>query len=154
MGGLKSRNKGKVGEREVVHLLQPAVDEVYAYVKAQLGLVEIEVPKLQRNQMQSHGGGFDIVGLHWLALEVKYHAVLKLPEWWKQTVEQAGKGQLPVLIYRRNGDKWRVRMMAFLCTPEMGTGIKAPVDVPIENFIVHFKSILYNELRAKMGIRT
>ena len=74
MAGLMSRNKGKRGEREVVKLLQPVVNEVYE----SLGL---EPPLLERNLMQSHKGGCDLAGLDWLALEVKYQEQQQMTSW-------------------------------------------------------------------------
>lgn len=82
MSGNMSRNKGQRGEREVVKLLQPIINRVY-------GSRAVEPPQLERNLMQSHKGGFDIVGLEWMALEVKYQESANLNGWWKQTLDQA-----------------------------------------------------------------
>lgn len=110
MGGRMSRNKGKRGEREVIALLQPVVTKAYK----RKGYPESEIPRLQRNTMQSDGGGFDIHGLEWLALEVKYQETLCLPAWWRQTCRQAKVSSrlTPVLAYRRSREPWRFRMFA------------------------------------------
>ncbi len=138
MSGLMSRNKGKRGEREVVKALQPVVDKVYT----KLGL---EIPILERNLMQSHRGGYDIVGLEWLALEVKYQEQLNLSGWWEQCKKQTKEGQEPVLIYRKNNARWRVMMYGRL---HAGTShIRCPVNVELDPFLVYFEHRLMHELK-------
>ena len=138
MAGLTSRNKGKRGEREVVKLLQPMINEVYGYY-------ELEPPKLERNQMQSNNGGYDIVGLDWLALEVKFQEQLNIKAFWKQTVAQAVKGQEPVLIYRKSRMKWRVMMYAYLRVDKKKRLRKA-VDIPVEDFLEYLQHRIASEL--------
>lgn len=106
MGGLMSRNKGKRAEREVIGLLQPIMDAVYA----RRGVPEDVRVRLKRNTMQSDGGGFDVYGLEWMAPEVKHQETLHCEKWWQQCEAQAMRGQTPVLFYRRNNTKWRVRL--------------------------------------------
>lgn len=94
------RNKGARGELELLKLLQPAVDSV-------LGVGKV---LLTRNLVQTRDGGFDIEGLHWLALEVKRQESLSLGTWWQQAMRQAGSTRVPVLAYRQNNRPWRIRM--------------------------------------------
>lgn len=108
MGGKSSLNKGKRGEREVVKLLQPIVDKVYS-AYPMLG----DAPAIQRNTLQSDKGGFDLVGLDWLAPEVKFQESFNLSGWWAQTERQAATHQTPVLIYRRSRVSWRVRIKMY-----------------------------------------
>lgn len=102
MGGKMSRNKGAGGEREAREILLEALAPVYRANAHPL-------PDIQRNLMQSRAGGFDLVGLSWLALEVKRQETLALPAWWRQTVAQAKEGQVPFLMYRPNRTPWRCR---------------------------------------------
>lgn len=139
MGGLTSRNKGKRAEREVVNLLQPVINKVYEE------WTDEEPPELQRNLMQSHGGGFDIVGLEWMALEVKHHANLSnINSWWNQTLEQTGEGQEPVLFYRKDRVPWRVRMHGYLSTD--GYATKAVVDISIGDFLEYLAMRIWEEV--------
>lgn len=138
MGGLMSRNKGKEGEREVIRLLQPVVEQVFL-------AFDLAVPVLQRNTLQSDRGGFDIVGLEWLALEVKRQEQLLIGQWWEQTVRQAGQDKEPVLIYRQNGGRWRVRMWGSLHAGN-GDAMTLPVTVAIEDFLLWFRKRLAAEL--------
>ena len=74
MGGAMARNKGARGERAVVKILQDIVTEEYSKV----GLRPVE---LQRNLMQAYKtnggeGNHDLVGVSWMALEVKHHETL------------------------------------------------------------------------------
>jgi hypothetical protein len=122
MGGLMSLNKGKRGEREVVKLLQAVVDKVHNEKSSGL-----DCPRLQRNTLQSDKGGFDIVGLDWLAVEVKYHETLAVKQWWQQTVKQAKPGQQPVLFYRKSRSPWHVVTLVQL--PGSGRMVKGTVDL-------------------------
>lgn len=137
MGGLMSRNKGKRGEREVIELLQPIVNAVYARAG-------MEVPKLQRNTLQSDGGGFDIAGLEWLALEVKFQETLSVNQWWAQTLEQANGTQCPVLIYRQSRQPWRVKM--FVEATACGVRYRLPATLELDEFLGWFQLRLTEEL--------
>lgn len=137
MSGGFSREKGKRAEREVVKLLQPVVTKVYQEAGK-------EVPMLERNLMQSHKGGHDIVGLEWMALEVKHHETLQISQWWEQTKKQAGKTRVPVLIYKQNRIKWRVLMFGYL--PAGTERVRCPCDVSLEAFLVYFESRLRHEV--------
>jgi hypothetical protein len=130
MSGLKSRRKGRLGEREIIDLLQPIVDEVYS-------TVDIPAPKLQRNSLQSDGGGCDIVGLDWIAPEVKRCETLGVSKWWLQCVRQAGTTKEPVLFYRQNSGAWRVQMRAHTFPDAGGLSIVATVDV--HTFLLYFR---------------
>jgi hypothetical protein len=78
-----ARNKGQRGEREVIAVLQPIVNRVYLKYS-------FEPPLLKRNLLQTREGGFDIMGLEWMALEVKYQEHENVNGWWRQTCKQAG----------------------------------------------------------------
>lgn len=139
MGGKMSRNKGQRGEREVAALLQPVVDKVY---KAH----GMEAVKMKRNLMQTQDGGYDLVGVDWLALEVKFQETFNITGWWKQTLEQTKPDQVSVLIYRRSRIPWRVRMNGFLASGDKQ--IKCPVDVRLESFLLYFEHRLDFALRT------
>lgn len=147
MSGSFARDKGQRAERQVVKMLQPVVDWVY-------GEHGIEAPMLERNLMQSHKGGHDIVGLDWLALEVKHHETLAVEQWWEQTkaqAEKAGKaaGRMvePVLLYKQNRTKWRVRLFGVLKAGR--NEVRCPVEVSEEAFLVWFHHSLDHELRNR-----
>jgi len=85
----KSRDKGLSGEREVRHVFEAA--------------------------------GFPVRGLEGLGdqlvvcatgltlhVEVKRAEALRMTDWSKQAEEEAPQGTLPLLIYRRNREPWRV----------------------------------------------
>jgi len=135
--GSFSKQKGKRGEREAVNLLKPTIEKVYSES-------DMDAPVLFRNQNQSANGGYDIDGLSWLALEVKRCEVLSIAKWWEQTNRQASGNQAPVLLYRQNGKKWRVRMWGYLQAGDRR--VKAPVDIEIETFLVWFEVRLKAEL--------
>src|SRR5215217_6392810 len=131
---INARSKGQRGEREIIDLLQPHINEVSAFNN-------VDSPFLQRNQLQTHAGGYDIVGLDGYAFEVKRvetDQTGQINGWWAQCVGQAKAGEVPVLFYRRNGGKWKVRMFVRLDLDEKQR-YKIPGDIKIEAFIFYMK---------------
>lgn len=140
MGGKMSRDKGQRGERQVIKLLKPIVDRVYlAY--------GIDPPLLQRNLLQSDRGGFDVYGLDWMALEVKWQETYAVPMWWRQTLDQCGEGQIPVLFYRRSRVPWSVRVLADVSAGRVEGGAFFPVDMRVHDFLKYFEIELAGQLR-------
>lgn len=124
------RQKGQSGEREVAALHNEKFQE--------WGFGQLE---LKRNLMQSMEGGYDLVGLPFIALEVKRQEQYNLPSWWEQTLRQCGSHQTPVLWYRRNRVAWRVRMESRIITPE-GDWVSGLSDIDTEYY--------FNWLRATL----
>lgn len=138
--GINVVNKGKEGEREVVKLLQPMVNEVYASIGQ-------EPPQMLRNQMQSAVGGFDLEGLNWLAVEVKRRETLEFNSWWNQVLKAAGTTREPIVIFRQNRCKWRVLMWTYVWTGGQNH-IKIRAEVSYDDFCEWFKQrCRYHALR-------
>ena len=141
--GKFARDKGQRAERAVVGLLQPVVNKVWT----ESGTRVDAPPQLERNLMQCHKGGHDLVGLDWLALEVKHQETFHINDWWEQTKEQAGKHKIPVLIYKKNNVKWRVMMFGYL---EAGSNrVRCPVDITVDAFLVWFENRLRHEFNKE-----
>lgn len=143
-----ARDKGARGERSAIALLQPVVNACYE----KHGLVP---PTLARNSLQSRFGGFDIVGVDWLALEIKNQEKENRSVWWEQTKIQAIKAEKslgktyygplePVLMYKANRVAWRVMMHGYL--PAGSKRLKATVDISADAFLAWFKLRLTQEL--------
>lgn len=132
MPKINSRTKGQTGEREVIKLLQPIINRVYDDARQY-------APQLQRNTLQAHKGGFDILGIDNLAIEVKRAEKLNLSDWWQQTTRQA-KDKEPVLIYRQNRQKWRVRMLKDVDRVSM------IIDISVEDFLTWLECFLRHQL--------
>lgn len=149
MSGRMARNKGKRAERQVIDLLQPVVDWVYAEE------ARMQAPILQRNTLQSDFGGHDISGLEWLSLEVKHQEQRAVPSWWQQCCGQAAKWGIrrsltPVLWYRRNGEAWNVRMYTLdLAAMRFTVPAVDTVDITAELFQIY----LYRRLRFELGVK-
>ena len=141
MSGKFARRKGARGEYEVCQLIQVIVDTVYG----DACIPEDLWPKIKRNVDQVRDGGYDIVGLPWAAIEVKYREMVQVEQWWEQTKMQA-RGLEPVLFWRSNGLAWHVRMNAWLMTPQGGTAIKCAADISIVSFEMYLKLRLTKEL--------
>lgn len=91
MSGLKSRNKGKRGEREAAHAL------------CEVGVVEA------KRGCQYHGGPdspdiHDNTDIHW---EVKRCEKLSIYPALKQAEREAGQ-KIPAVLHRRNNEEWLV----------------------------------------------
>ena len=134
-----ARNKGKRGEREIADMFI----EVMKRVEHKLwkkGYSE----EVKRNTLQSDRGGFDLVGIPGLAIEIKRQETLNVNTWWQQTVKQAGDKFMPVLIYRQNNKPWSVRTMAYLTCGQSGKWVVS--DVSIDDFLasyeIHYAHIL------------
>jgi Holliday junction resolvase len=84
-----SRNKGGVGEREVV-----AIAHAHGLTAA------------RRNFMSGGQGGGDIIGVPGVHLEVKRQERCSIWEWIKQARDEAPPADTPVVAFRRNGDGW------------------------------------------------
>lgn len=134
MAGKTSRNKGQRGEREVIAILQPIVNRVYADYN-------IVAPVLQRNLMQTMEGGCDIIGLDDFAIEVKRCETFCIPSWWRQTLKQTKKDQIPVLFYRKNWSGWRVKHKTGDMIFDTGT---------LKIFLEWFEGYLRTELKSKI----
>ena len=98
--GSMSRNKGKVGERELALLLTT--------------LTGHEVKRRVRNL----AGEDDLVGLPGWSIECKRYAAITpalLTGWWVQACEQARRIEArPVLFFRVDRGEWRARWSASL----------------------------------------
>lgn len=137
--GAMQRNKGKRGEREVIAYLQPVLNKVY-------GQAGLEPPQLQRNALQCDSGGCDVVGLDWMAPEVKYCETLVLPKWWRQAEQQAKPHQMPVLFYRRNGMKWRVKLL-LVAMAGRATCVQVEATMELPEFLRWFEARVQEELK-------
>lgn len=144
MGSL-SINKGKRAERDVARILNPILQRVCQSA----GIPEW---KLARNLVQAARGGEDLVGVDWIAIEIKHHNEIngKLNGWWAQAVRQAGDTMEPVLIYRANGTKWRVRLWSLL-TIDLAAKrrLKVCSDISFDDFLIWFEKRCEVEAQKK-----
>lgn len=101
--------KGKQGEREAIKFLQPIVSSIYEQLN-------LEAPTLERNLVQTRCGGYDIIGLDWMALEIKRHETLNISSYWNQVTAAAKEGQEPVVMFRQNRKQWRFVVRGWMHT--------------------------------------
>lgn len=135
--GSMSLQKGKRAEREVAKIIQSVVDS----------LPEEKRTKIQRNTLQYDSGGFDIVGIDWLAVEVKHQETLQVEKWWKQTCNQA-IGRVPVLFYKQNRSPWRVLAFVRLCYTILR------VEVTVEDWMRLLRQDMLTEYREMRALVT
>lgn len=129
---LNARTKGQDGEREVIKLLLPIVREV-------LG----PNASMSRNLEQYQKGGHDIVGIPWLAIEVKRQEELMIEDWWRQTLRQtSGPEVVPLLIFRQNRKRWRVMTWG-----QVGE-LTCRVEITLDDFLLFFRKELYRRDKA------
>lgn len=136
--GISIRSKGQRAERAVADLLNSIIVKVY-------GTTEV---KLSRNLTQTQIGGHDLVGLDWLAIEVKHQETVCLEQWWAQAKRQAAAHSLrsnlktiPILIWKQNRVKFKVRMPGRLQILN-GIHVDTPVDIELPAFLLWFEESL------------
>ena len=149
-----ARDKGARGEREVLNAMQRVVDKVISELRLERAKVGREGPdqlQLLRNSLQSAVGGYDLVGIDWIAVEVKRQEKELLQPWWNQTLESIRNkpSLMPVLVHRGNGLSWKVRMYGYLLAGDLSAPvkIKCPVDITFDAFLIWFEW----ELRSRLA---
>jgi len=135
----KAKEKGKRGEREVVGILQEIVNAEHL----RWGIPPVEISR-NLNQFQREGR-FDIFGVPWAAIEVKFCETKTLGSWWRQCLEACEDNQEPILFYRSSHEPWRVRMLGELRGEEISHC--GPVDIDLEFFKRYFQGRVYEELK-------
>ena len=122
--GAMQRTKGATGERTVIGMLKE-----HGFTDA------------KRNLMQTAEGGFDIVGVGNLAIEVKNHKKLNINTWWKQTMAQATDDFIPVLIYHiPNTSKWLCKMPMSAINIDLSSDRTVTVD--FEDFVYIAREVI------------
>lgn len=90
---MNSKRKGSAGERELAKKLR-----TYGYDTRR---------SVQYNGMQ---GEADIVGIDGLHIECKRCEQVRDEVFLQQAERDAKKNEIPVVMYRRNGEKWKANM--------------------------------------------
>lgn len=136
--GMKSRNKGKAGEREIAALV------------AELTGFDV------RRRVRQHDGDSDLEGVPGWSIEVKRHA--KAPRasvrgWWAQAVDQSSPtGAIPVLLYRQDRDEWRAVWPLATClttqTAAMWSGYEWTIEGRIEAWCAAMREVQHTGGRA------
>lgn len=140
MSGRRSRNKGARGEREAIALLQPVIDRVCE----RTGEIRFELKRDYRQRFE--GKRYDLIGLPWFAFEIKRVENLSgMGGWWRQVMDAADDGQIPVLMYRQNHRKWKVRTRLPIRVVKGGTAVRVTMDIRIEDFLVFMEQFLLNK---------
>lgn len=139
MSGKMARDKGKRGEREIADRFIAIMEQVEKELWKK-GYSE----DVKRNTLQSDRGGFDLVGIPGLAIEVKRCETLQLGSWWQQCCKQAKDGLLPVLFYRQNNRAWKVRTYTQLSFNNCTHWIYSDFDA--DDFFIFYKQYYYNIL--------
>ncbi len=90
MSGMRSRGKGKVGEREVAALIRE-----HGFTEARRGV-----------QYEGGSKSPDVVGLNGCHVEVKRCESGNLYNWLYQAMDEAAPELTPVVFHRRNSHTW------------------------------------------------
>lgn len=90
---INSREKGKVGERELANLCKK-----YGF------------NKVRRGQQYSGIEGEDVVGLDGVHVEVKRVERLNLSKAMRQAIDDAKGEKVPVVAHRKNYENWLITM--------------------------------------------
>ena len=89
---INSRAKGKAGELELARLLRNQ-----GHIDARRG-----------QQYSGATGDADVIGVKGIHIECKRQEKVYDEMWMKQAEDDARHGELPVVIYRRNREQWKV----------------------------------------------
>jgi hypothetical protein len=114
MNGRGARNKGAAGEREVAKILTD-----------NLGFV------VKRNLGQARDGADDIT-IEKFRIEVKRKEALAIDKWSAQVEACAKPGEVPMVIYRRSGQPWRVCLLLDNFIPMMRDQLEGVIDAETE----------------------
>lgn len=121
----RSKAKGQRGEYEAAALMQTIKDEV----AEKMGKLHLS-SKIVRNLEQTRSGGHDLTGTFNFAVEVKFQEQYAFDDWWHQAVSQAPEGTVPILMYRRAGVKFRVRMFTTALVGNRKVKVLSDMDLP------------------------
>ena len=112
---INSKQKGAVGERELAQLLRNQ-----GWLDARRGV-----------QYCGLKGNADVVGVDGIHIECKRVQQISDEKWLKQAESDAKVGEIPVVIYRRNHEQWKLLIRQDLAnliwqtlTPEQKTVIR------------------------------
>ena len=91
--------------------------------------------------MQTARGGYDITGLEPLAIEVKDHKKPNIPQWWRQTTDNAHGDLIPVLIYHiPHTSRWECKIPMSMVNADLSGDRTVTVD--FEDFIYLAREIV------------
>lgn len=133
-----AKSKGRAGELEILSLMSNIIREEYALRGW---------PWPEHGVLRRGPNGKDIVGLKWLAPEVKRHEQVNdyhIAMWWNQAKDNATEGAEPVLFWRPNHSPWHVRMFGSLPFGN-GGAVRCPVDIELGDFALWFRYRLKSE---------
>ncbi len=133
--GAKSRNKGKVGERELAGKFTDA-----------------GFPATRGQQHRGGPGSPDVIveSLPFLHIECKRTQALRLYEALDQAARDAGEGQMPVVCHRRNNSRWiAILGLDDLIRLTSEYDAMSPAEIPAAD-VVAVRDFLRNELRGYM----
>lgn len=93
MAKINSKQKGKVGEAEVVHILKEHGFEDARRTAQYCGM---------------SGDAADVIGLPGFHLEVKRQERLSIWDWIEQAERDHKEGTIPIVVFRKSRKKWQV----------------------------------------------
>lgn len=155
--GINIRQKGAEGERQVIKMLTPIIQDVMREMEFPEDKVTAALKMVQRNQNQSAVGGNDLSNTFGLSIEVKRQEQLAINTWWAQCEAAANRNnELPVLIFKQNNKPWRFITLGFLhCPAEKGswTSVRARVEFNEETFKAWFRAWVRGQLLNGWEVR-
>jgi Holliday junction resolvase len=89
---MDSREKGKKAELEIAQILRNQ-----GHLKVRRGV-----------QYCGSNGNADVVGVPYVHIEVKRQQKVYDENWLKQSENDARTGEVPIVVYRRNNERWKV----------------------------------------------
>lgn len=94
--GSKSKRKGSAGERELAAILRERGHSVYRTYASGAGLEKGDLGGLEGQDGQKYH------------IECKRQERIEIHRWWEQAVGDCPADAQPLVVFRRNNEKWRV----------------------------------------------
>lgn len=125
------------------------MNSVHDAVLKNHGLPLREKPVFQRNQNQSAVGGSDVSNPFALSIEVKRQEQLAVNTWWNQCLAAAAvHSEIPVLVYRRNSQKWAVILYGEIPLPDGTAGARVRCEISMDSFLQWTYNLIDRQVRA------
>lgn len=125
------------------------LNSVHDAVLKNHGLPLRDKPVFQRNQNQSAVGGSDVSNPFSISIEVKRQEQLSVNTWWAQCLAAAAvHSEIPVLVYRRNSQKWSVILFGEIPLPDGTAGVRARCEISMDDFLQWSYNLIDRQVRA------
>lgn len=148
---ISAKAKGYKGEVEAKAKFAFAMNQVETELLREGFTFPAGRPSLAvKRNMEQNAGAHDIVGIPFIALEVKRHEREDVATWWRQTVKNAEKAAAePVLVWRATRRPWSCRTRGYVALN--GEWLSLDVDYPLDEYLTLYAKAYRKYLTVGKG---